>query len=620
MPRIHRCWLAVLVVSGIFFVGVSAHAQQVQAALSQEYTSVGQPVQLNVSVVGGRGAQVPPDLKIDGLEARFAGKSEQMQMQMGGGKFTTTVTATYTYLVIPLRQGNFTIPPIPVTVDGRTYKTSALSLRVGGSSGGVPVLPAIPVQPGHPGAPVIQTVPPVPAQTGPLSEDKIAFGDLLIPKKTAYAGEVIPVEIRFYFEATHPVRLQDRPSFGGDGFTVLRFSKPEERQQEIDGRMYNVVSFQTAITPAKSGSLEIPAATIETQIQMPSRRSRNADDFFGGFFGNMGESRQVPVSTKAVNLEVKPLPREGRPEEFSGAIGRFSLQATATPKKAAAGDPISLHVTVAGRGNFEGMSAPHLVEAEGWRTYPPSEKFEASASDPIGFNGEKHYEYMLLAREDQSRTPLAEFSFFDPAIEKFVTLKSPAIAVEARGGSAAPAGTVGAVSSPTPQPQAAPTAAPVTGAEDLLVSSFSPATFQPFVNSQGFLVANGVLAAAWLAALLFGVARVVSQSARARESASRREIRKLLHKMEDPACEPDCFFDLAVEFIHARLAAKGSAADTRDLLETSTLSEETKSALRQLLDQHDALKYSTSGTRLKPGADERRQIINQLRTFDEELH
>jgi len=604
------------------FLCVNARAQQVQAALSQDYTTVGQPVQLNVSVVGGRGAQVPPELKIDGLEARFAGKSEQMQMQMGGGRFTTTVTATYTYLVVPLRQGNFTIPAIAVTLDGKTYKTSPLSLRVGGSSGGVPVLPAIPIPQGQPQnalppAPAIQTVPPPQARQAPPSEDKIAFGDLIVPKQTAYAGEVIPVEIRFYFDSGYPVRLQDRPGFSGDGFTVLRFSKPVERQQEIEGRMFNVVSFQTAITPAKSGVLEIPAATIETQIQMPSNPSRRSDDFFGNLFGNMGESRQITVSTKTAKLEVKPLPADGRPEEFSGAIGQFSLQAAAAPKKAAAGDPISLRVTVSGRGNFEGMSAPHLIEADGWRTYPPSEKFEPSASDPIGFSGEKKYDYMILAREDQSRTPVAEFSFFDPSIEKYVTLKSNVVAVEAKGGAPAPA-LVAAAATPTPTPQ--PVAAPATPAESLLTSKFQPSTFQPLVRSRDFLVANGALALVWCLALLVGVVRIAATSSRARESSARREIRKVLHKMEDPACEPERFFDLAVQFIHARLASKGTASDTRALLEASALPDETKSAIGTLLDQHDALKYSTSGTGLNPGPEERRQIINQLKTFDEKLH
>ena len=111
--------------------------------------------------------------------------------------------------------------------------------------------------------------------------------------------------------------------------------------------------FQTALTAAKAGTFEISPATMESQIQLPGRSG--IDDFFGGFFGNMlstGDVRQTTVSTQPAKLEVKPLPKDGQPENFSGAIGQFSLQASAAPKQAAAGDPISLNVTVSGKRKF----------------------------------------------------------------------------------------------------------------------------------------------------------------------------------------------------------------------------------------------------------------------------
>lgn len=605
----------------------SARAQQVQAALSQDVTAVGQPVQLDVSVVGGRGAVVPPELKVDGLEARFSGKSEQMQVQMTNGRFSSTVTATYTYLIIPLRTGTFIIPAIPVSVGGKTFKTAPLTLKVGGSSGGVPVLPAVPVQPGQQnmppsGVPQIQTVPPSGSRQQPQGgEEKIAFGDLLVPKETAFAGEVIPVEIRFYFDAKYQVRLQDRPGFSGDGFMVMSFSKPTERQQEINGRVYNVVSFQTALTPAKAGMLEIPAATIETQIQVPGQ-SRGMDDFFGGLFGHMGETRQVTVTTSPVKLNVKPLPKDGRPDEFSGAIGQFSMQATASPKKAGAGDPITMKVVVSGRGNFDGMGAPTLIDTDGWRTYPPSEKFAPSPSDPIGFNGEKTFEYMILAREDRSATPVAEFSFFDPAVEKYVTLKSPPVAVDVRGGviPASPGTTAVAAATPAPslQPQSSAATPAPAESDDVLVSNFQPGTFAPLFVHRNFQIANGAAAALWCAALLFAVGKMASTSSSAKKSAARRESRKILKKLEDSDCEPVQFYDGAAEFVRSRLAGGDYFGHTHDLLEASTLPPATKEAVRGLLDQHDTLKYSTFGAG-SLGAEERTRVIELLKTFDNEL-
>ena len=318
----------------------------------------------------------------------------------------------------------------------------------------------------------------------------------------------MPVELRFYFDASYPVRLPDRPSFSGDGFTVMRFSKPIEKQQEIDGRIYNVVIFQTAFSAAKSGTLEIPPASMESQIQLPGRGPSGMDDFFGGFFGNMmssGDIRQTTVPTQSAKLDVKPLPKEGRPDDFSGAIGQFSLEASAAPKQAAAGDPISLNVTVSGRGNFDAMGSPVLLEADGWRTYPPGAKFEASPSDPIGFNGEKRFEYMLVAREDQSKTPVAQLSFFDPSLEKYVTIKSAAIEVAAKG-TADQSAVAAATPAPQPQPTPAAVSAPVQK-ESALASNFSPASFTSFAHDRGFLVVNGALAVAWSAALIIGLGR-----------------------------------------------------------------------------------------------------------------
>ncbi len=336
----------------------AGEAQQVRAELSQDYAAVGQPVRLNIAVTGGRGAQVPQQLNIDGIDARFVGKSEQMQWQMGKGGVNSNATSIYSYIIVPLRQGDFTIPAIPIVIAGKTFTTSSLKLSVSGGRGNVPVLPAIPVPQRQKGQ---QSVPPPPpAQATPRSargsqqdESKIAFGDLIIPKKTVYVGEVVPVELRFYFDASYPVRLPDRPTFSGDGFTVMRFSKPIEKQQEVGGRSYNLVIFQTALTAAKAGTLEISPATMESQIQLPGRSG--IDDFFGGFFGNMlstGDVRQTTVSTQPAKLEVKPLPKDGQPENFSGAIGQFSLQASAAPKQAACGRPGLIERYGLGKGKF----------------------------------------------------------------------------------------------------------------------------------------------------------------------------------------------------------------------------------------------------------------------------
>jgi len=611
-----------------------AQAQQVSATLSQEVAAVNQPVQLNVTVTGARGAQLPERLNITGIDARLTGRS--MQMAYLNGQFTTSTV--YSYLMVPTQTGDFEIPAISVGINGRTYKTAALKLRVGDNYGGTPVLPAIPVRPRQqpqapPGMP--SYVQPGGGQQNPTAQlpsgqmppghndGEPAFGDLIIPKKSAYVGEVVPVEIRFYFSAAYPVRLSDRPSFSGDGFTVLNFSKPSQREQEINGQLYNVIIFQTAITPVKSGDLEVAAATIEAQITMPDGNQSSGDDFLSNFFGGSGfgmQSRQVTVATKPQNVEVKALPKDGRPDDFSGAIGQFTLQASATPKKAEAGDPITLTAVVAGRGNFAAIGAPTLMDSENWKAYPPSERFDPSPKDPIGYNGQKTFDYMIVARADSTLTPSPEFSFFDPAVEKYVTLKATPVPVVARGSSTAAQGTAVAATatSPTPAPTSQPAATPPPASTDQLASDFRPASFEPMIFSKDFLITNGIIATAWLAFVLFGLGRAAARSSTAQRAARRREARRLLQKTDDLSVTPEQFYQGAETFIRARLAPEGSNLATRELVAQSTVPSETKAEIDAILDRADEGRYST-GSVAHLGPEQRQAIIKQLKSFDEQL-
>ena len=290
---------------------------------------------------------------------------------------------------------------------------------------------------------------------------------------------------------------------------------------------------------------------------------------------------------------------------------------SATPKKAGPGEPITLNVVVSGRGNFEGMSAPTLEDADAWKTYPPSEKFKSSQSDPIGFNGQKIFEYMIVARTDATKTPSPEFAFFDPAVEKYVTLKSGPIAVSALGGQLAATSTTASATPAPSAPSATPAATPVPG--ESLAADLTPASFEPFAFNHDFLVANGIAALAWLLVVCIGAGRAMTHSSLARKAAQRREAQRLLGKIEDPDATAEEAIHHASEFVRFRLAPEGSTLETRELLDQSSVSGPVKEKVMVLLDRGDEWRYSTNGLSARLGAEDRQQIVTQLKTFDEEL-
>ncbi len=605
---------------GVLTAASALRAQQVQATLSNDTVPVGQPVQLDVSVTGGQ-AKVPAQLTVDGLDIRQMGQSQNVQMSLGNGGFNAMTTTVYTYLVMPLREGTFTIPAITVNIGGgKTAKTAPQTLRVGpgGSGGGsMPVRPAIPApQTQRPQTvpPQVQQMPPTQTQQG--QDERPAFGSLIIPKKSAFVGEVVPVEMRFYIDEQYPFNAPRLPRLSGDGFTVMKMSEPVLRKQEVNGRLYNVVVCQTALIPAKAGTLTIPEATLDVEVQVPIRAPRGMDDLFSGLLGQPMSTREAVVKTEPEQLEAKALPRDGRPDDFSGAIGQFSMLSTASPKKTSAGDPVSLNVVVSGRGNFEAMGAPALADSEGWRTYPPKEKFEPSSGDLIGFNGKKNYEFMLLAKEDQTKTPEVKFAFFDPELGKYVELKNDAIAVNARGSSAG-GGTQTAVASaatPIPTPQAAPSQPQPSVAQpgDELARNFAPAGFTPLFRQKEFLVANGAMALAWCAALVFALGRMASKSSFAHKSARRREAKQILHQME--GSEAAEFYQRAEDFIGLQLGGN-ITSDAHAALERSSQSEERKGALHDILARNQELKYSAGYSARGLDAEERNRVLDTLKTL-----
>lgn len=605
-------WATLIVGCVVAMAAVApASAQSVQAALSADTVRSGQVVELHIRSTGRNQPQMLDEIDVPGLSV--VGTSSQFQMQMSMPQFKPEVISTKTFMLVATAPGEYQIPEFKVRLDGKVLKTNALTLKVLPSGSNVPVRPAIPVpQPGAPPGsqplvPNINIQPPDP-QTAPDPQDETQqdfFGEMVVPRQTAYVGEIIPVDLRFNIDARFPSQFGDRPSFSGEGFTVREMSRPSQVQRDVDGTEYTCAVFRTAITPAKAGPLEIPAAALPARYQAPMDVP-NSNDMFGMLrnFG-MTDIREIEITTEPAVLEVKALPKEGKPENFAGAVGEFKIQVTATPAKTGPGEPVTLKVEVSGRGNFEAMGPPALVNADGWKVYDPSESFEGSSSDPIGFNGTKTYEFTLVAREDQKTTPPVVFSYFDPAREKYVTLEGPPVSVDARGsGIAAPSAPAVAAVSPTPDPGGAtPTPQPGAAEATGLSRDFARASFQPVAWSQAFVVAGALLAVAWVAAFSILAFRRYQSSPAADRARFRKELRQKLQKMKDPSLKDEDFLSMGAELISL-------SAPTRKPL-AGDLEERVSGILNLAAESKYSVRRATS---LAP---ESRQDI--LKTLDEVL-
>jgi oxygen tolerance protein BatD len=605
--------LAVLVViaSGQF---AYADSPSVTAVLNSSEVALGETVQLEIRITGARGAEAPEEIVVDGLEIRRTGTSQRIEMN----NLSLTSSVVYDYTVMPMRGGRFTIPSQTIRVGNNTLRTPALTLNVADSSGR---------SSGGRSA----------RDTQATSANNLVFAELIVPSKTAYVGETVPVQIRMGFDPRVRPRLIEPPEITGQGFTAQKLQQSGENTETVGGRLYEVVTYKTAIAAARAGKFEIGPVKAKAQVVVPRRQSAPrsrprspfdlfdqddpfSDPFFSNPFSQLGERREVEIKSEPVALEVKPLPPNA-PPSFSGAIGNFTMTTEANPKTVQVGDPITVTTAISGRGNFDRVNAPAVEDDRGWHKYPPSSKFKQD--DEVGISGTKTFETVLSPNEKKQGLPLLAFSYFDPVKEQYVTLHSEPIPINVQGG-AAVAQNAGATQtgSPTPAAAARPSVQTAAKPQDILYQlterPHTAESFAPIYTRTVFWAVQlfPFLALIGLASWKIRRARIDNREAQ-RIAALQHEATDLMHKLHRNDVSPREYYAEASRVVRVKAAlASGNRhidpnmVDVETAAETFKLNDDSRDRLRRLFEQSDEWQYS--GAHNGPGRispESRREVL-----------
>ena len=440
-----RPMLAVIAAVMALASTASAAPPDVTAQLEPGQIALGQSAQLTITVAGdGNDAVSPP--AVPGLEFVSVGQSSQFQSINGVASSTTSVT----YEVIPQRAGIFTIPAL-----SRGSQPLVLQVRPGNGGNGA-------TTGNNPGA---SSLPPpatsgLSAGTTSLTQEGSAFVRLLLPGRALYVGESVPVEIQMGFRPGSVASLNGLPTLNGDAFTLNKLSsKPEQTQEVVQGKPCTVLTWHSVLAAVKPGafSLTVDMPLTVRMRTAPQRRAQLPGGFFDdsmiddsvlqSFFGGTTE-KEITLTSDPDPVKILPLPTEGRPAGFSGAVGKFEVSSELSAAKSAAGDPLTLRLKVTGAGSFDRVNSKMLGEVDGWKTYKPTAKFEPG--DSAGYSGEKDFEQAVIPMAPGRQTaPALAFSFFNPEMRRYETKLTAPLSVDvspATGGglaAAAPASTPG---------------------------------------------------------------------------------------------------------------------------------------------------------------------------------
>jgi hypothetical protein len=443
-----------LVLAAAALLEGAAFAASFTASLDRDSITPGDSATLSLTFEGASPSSVPTP-NVSGLQINQTGNSQNFSYVNGAMSSTVTVT----FSVTSDRPGEYTIPALTADVGGQPLSTQPLKLTVAKAS--------------------------PPSAAAANSGNEIAFVKISLPKQKIYAGEATVLHMDFYLRTEVQLNNFQLTSTPADGFSAGSLAElpSQRRREQVGNHVFTIYPFALPLTAVKTGAFTLGPFTANVAIMVPN-----------GFFG---EPRQGTMATEAVNVEVRPLPQNNQPASFAGAIGNFTMTATAGPTTVTVGDPITVRVKVSGNGPLDSLTLPAQDAWKNFKTYPPTTKVEPA--DQFGFQGTKTFEQIISPlNTDVHELPPLYFSYFNPDDGQYHTLKSVALPLIVQAAGATPLPPLAAGKTTASDNQAPQDILPIKETLGALTPAVGPLVARP-----GFLAVQTVPLAAFIGAFVW---------------------------------------------------------------------------------------------------------------------
>ncbi|WKK65835.1 BatD family protein [Lutimonas zeaxanthinifaciens] len=346
----------------------------------------------------------PPDFKNFKV---LAGPSQSSSFSSINGR--TSYKLTYTYVIQPISKGTFIIPSATITYEGEEIKSNTVRVTVSDAI-------EIPEDPNDPRYVAQQNI------------HLVAEVSNLRP----YVGESISVVYKLYVD-TEKVNVQNTreassPSFNGFWNQNIEVKKWVAKNGTYGGKPHRfVIVRKMVLIPHKSGELEIDPLEMEITAGVPIGRR----DFFGNMLMN---DVNFTLTSGKKTIRVKELPEEGKPFNFTGAVGDYKFSVTPNKTVLKANESALIKVELKGKGNLKLVKLPGIETSSGLEVYEPEYK-ENIKTTLSGLTGSVYDQYAIVPQSrGKFQIPSVGFSYFNPKEQKYYSIESEPILLNALQG------------------------------------------------------------------------------------------------------------------------------------------------------------------------------------------
>jgi hypothetical protein len=329
------------------------------------------------------------------------GNRRQSSTNIINNKVTTTATMIMTYSLRADAPGPIRIPSLSVVVEGKTHRTNPITVNI--------------VKPGT---------------TEQLDVE------MTLSEQQCFVGQPVLLSVKFYFSAKINNPQFNVPVLGSDAFYFENPDVLSQQVQEYDlgagktvmvsqhqvthkGKQSNLVFLRKILIPRSAGSMRIEPTTVTADVAVARSNS---------FFGSQFRYKRFMVKSESVELTVLPLPDEGRPAEFYGLVGQYTIEATATPTEISVGDPITLTVKIGGGNYLKPIRWPELEKVP---ELAANFKIPSQKASPTIAGGLKVFTQTIRANnENVTEIPPIPLAYFDANTHIYATVRTEPIKLD----------------------------------------------------------------------------------------------------------------------------------------------------------------------------------------------
>ena len=383
---------------------LSLGAQTIRVEVPQTVVQ-GTPFQLSYTYSGSEDFERVTEPKTAGLQVLYGPARQQMSSYQNiNGRSSSTSSVSLTFTLLAEHTGNISIPAVTALLGGKRVTVHGATVRV---------------------LPPDKNASSARSQGAATTSVSGTYFFRALPSATVvYEKQAFPIRYKLYATTEFEINSYEAPQY--DGFLSEKQADDGRRQLQLEtyqGRNYRTVDILSEVLFAqRSGTLTIPPSKIGLRVPIAQA---DDDPFFGSSMMGDREVRSAPVT-----IQVRPLPTEGKPADFSGAVGSFRMRAELLSKTPKTNESLTIRLTLEGTGNLKQVTSPTISFPQDFEVYDPKETYEEKISATEVY-GKKIIEYFAIPRHTGAVTiPSLTFSYFDPHLGRYETLHSQAFSLQ----------------------------------------------------------------------------------------------------------------------------------------------------------------------------------------------